>query len=198
MTHDFLCLIETGRASVPLGKTFLRECHVFVEAYLGHFVFYFHIQSHERYFQTGILGIASFIQWSNHIYLKFIQLDFLLGGSSCVITRLVQKQLLKMRVLHPVHRRWSISFFFGIFHVIMFGIFHMIMFGIFYIMIVSCIVIILGRFFFFSPALGAIAPLPAFVNSYCFPPTMDDVIIIFITFPRIAMHAPTHERMRLY
>src|SRR3954466_2779860 len=89
--------METGRASVPLGKTFLPECHVFVEACLGHFVFYFHLQSHERYFQTGIIGIASFIQWSNRIYLKLIQLDFLSGGNSCVITRLVQKQLLKMR-----------------------------------------------------------------------------------------------------
>src|SRR3954471_9557484 len=101
MTHDFLCLIETSRASVPLWKTFLPECHVFVEACLDHFVFYFHLQSHERYFQTGILGIASFIQWSNRIYLKLIQLDFLSGGNSCVISRLVQKQLLKMRVMHP-------------------------------------------------------------------------------------------------
>src|SRR4051812_22688955 len=50
------------------------------------------------------LGIASFIQWSNRIYLKLIQLEFLSGGNSCVITRLVQKQLLKMRVMHPVHR----------------------------------------------------------------------------------------------
>src|SRR3954462_5518288 len=80
----------------------------------------------------------------------------------------------------------------------MFGLFHMIMFGIFYIMIVSCIVIISGRFFFFSPALGAIAPLPAFVNSYCFPATMDDFIIIFITFPRIAIHETTHEQMPFY
>src|SRR3954462_3253505 len=169
-------------------KTFLPECHVFVEACLGHFVFYFHLQSHERYFQAGILGIASFIQWSNCIYLKLIQLDFLSGGSSCVITRLVQKQLLKMRVLHPVHRRWSIAVFSDIFHVIMFGIFHMIMFGIFYMMIVSCIVIISGRFFFFSPALGVIAPLPAFVISYCFLATVDDFIIMFITFPPITIH----------
>src|SRR3954462_11224761 len=114
-------------------------------------MFYFHLQSHERYFQTGILGIASFIQWSNRIYLKLIQLDFLSGGNSCVITRLVKKQLLKMRVLHPVQRRWSIAFFSVIFHVIMFVIFHMIMFGIFNIIIVSCIIIISGRFFFFSP-----------------------------------------------
>src|ERR1041384_4564800 len=69
------------------------------------------------------------------------------------------------------------------------------MFGIFYIMIVAIIVIISGRFFFFSPALGAIALLPAFVNSYCFPATMDDFIIIFITFPPIAIHETTHEQM---
>src|SRR3954471_18199652 len=74
----------------------------------------------------------------------------------------------------------------------MFGIFHMIMFGIFYIMIVSCIVI------FFSPALGAIAPLLAFVNFYCFPATVDDFIIIFITFPPIAIHETTHEQMPFY
>src|SRR3954467_14486856 len=80
----------------------------------------------------------------------------------------------------------------------MFGIFHMIMFGIFYIMIVSIIVIISGRFFFFSPALGAIAPLPAFVNSYYFPDTVDDFIIIFITFPPIAIHETTHEHMPFY
>src|SRR3954470_9584494 len=72
------------------------------------------------------------------------------------------------------------------------------MFRIFYIMIVASIVIISGRFFFFSPALGAIAPLPAFVNSYCFPPTVDDFIIIFITFPPIAIHETTHEKMPFY
>src|SRR4051812_23371619 len=81
---------------------------------------------------------------------------------------------------------------------IMFGIFHIIMFGIFYIMIVFSIVIISGIFFFFSPALGAIAPLPAFVNSYCFPATVDDFIIIFITFPPIAIHESTHEQMPFY
>src|SRR4051812_6015076 len=80
----------------------------------------------------------------------------------------------------------------------MFGIFHMIMFGIFYMMIVSCIVIISGRFFFFSPALGAIAPLPAFVISYCCPTTMDDFIIIFITFPPIAIHETMHEQMPFF
>src|SRR3954468_2223064 len=80
----------------------------------------------------------------------------------------------------------------------MFGIFHIIMFGIFHIMIVSSIVIISVRFFFFSPALGAIAPLPAFVNSYYFPATMDDFIIIFITFPPIAIHETTHEQMPFY
>src|SRR3954464_13579436 len=65
-------------------------------------------------------------------------------------------------------------------------------------MIVSSIVIISGRFFFFSPALGAIAPLPAFVNSYCFLATVDDFIIIFITFPPIAIHETTHEKMPFY
>src|SRR3954469_18420189 len=65
-------------------------------------------------------------------------------------------------------------------------------------MIVSCIVIISGRFFFFSPPLGAIAPLPAFVNSYSFPATVDDFIIIFITFPPIAIHETTHEQMPFY
>src|SRR4051812_37971595 len=80
----------------------------------------------------------------------------------------------------------------------MFGIFHMIMFGIFYMMIVSCIVIISGRFFFFSPDLGSISPLPAFVNSYCFPATVDDFIIIFITFPPIAIHETMHEQMPFY
>src|SRR3954466_1195219 len=80
----------------------------------------------------------------------------------------------------------------------MFGIFHVIMFGIFYIMIVASIVIISGRFFFFSPALGVIAPLPAFINSYCFPPTVDNFIIIFITFPPIAIHETTHEKMPFY
>src|SRR3954462_15820405 len=39
--------------------------------------------------------------------------------------------------------------------------------------IVSCIIIIFGRFFFFSPVLGAIAPLPAFFISYCCPATVD-------------------------
>src|SRR3954469_3564305 len=153
-------------------------------------MFYFHLQSHERYFQAGILGIASFIQWSNCFHLKLIQLGFLSGGSSCVITRLVQKQLLKMRVLHPVHRRWSIAVVFGIFIFIL--IFHMIMFGIYYMMIVSCIVIISGRFFFFSPALGA--PLPAFIIPYCCPATVDNFIIIFITFPTIAIHDPRMSR----
>src|SRR3954468_8082478 len=80
----------------------------------------------------------------------------------------------------------------------MFGIFHMIMFGIFYIMIVSSIVIISERFFFFSPALGAIAPLPAFVNSYCFLATVDDFIIIFITFPPTAIHETMHEQKPFY
>src|ERR1041384_7044906 len=80
----------------------------------------------------------------------------------------------------------------------MFGIFHMIMFGIFYMMIVSCIVIISERFFFFLPALCAIAPLPAFVISYCCPATVDDFIIIFITFPPIAIHETTHEKMPFY
>src|SRR3954468_14257613 len=80
----------------------------------------------------------------------------------------------------------------------MFGIFHMIMFDIFYIMIVSCIVIISRRFFLFSPALGAIAPLPAFVISYCCPAIVDDFIIIFITFPPIAIHETTHEHMPFY
>src|SRR4051812_8199920 len=103
-----------------------------------------------------------------------------------------------MRVLHLVHRRWSIAVFSGIFHVIMFGIFHMIMFGIFYMMIVSCIVIISGRFFLFSPALGAIDSLPAFVISYCCPATVDNFIIIFITFPPIAIHETTHEQMPFY
>src|SRR3954464_7243465 len=65
-------------------------------------------------------------------------------------------------------------------------------------MIVSSIVIISGRFFFFSPALGAIASLPAFVNSYCFLATVDDFIIIFITFPPIAIHETTHEQMPFY
>src|SRR3954468_21353096 len=72
------------------------------------------------------------------------------------------------------------------------------MFGIFYIMIVASIVIIFRRFFFFSPTLGVIAPLPAFVNSYCFPPTVDDFIIIFITFPPIAIHETTHDKMPFY
>src|SRR4051812_43652463 len=80
----------------------------------------------------------------------------------------------------------------------MFGIFHMIMFGIFYIMIVSSIVIIYGRFFFFSPALGAFAPLPAFVNSYCFLATVDNFIIIFIIFPPVSIHETTHEQMPFY
>src|SRR3954464_4700756 len=81
---------------------------------------------------------------------------------------------------------------------IMFDIFHVIMFGIFYIMIVSSIVIISGRFFFFLPALRAIAPLPAFVNSYYFPATVDDFIIIFIAFPPIAIHETTHEQIPFY
>src|ERR1043165_5592266 len=72
------------------------------------------------------------------------------------------------------------------------------MFGIFYIMIVASIVNISGSFFFFSPALVAIVPLPAFVNSYCFPATMDDFIIIFITFPPIAIHETMHEKMPFY
>src|SRR3954467_1035244 len=72
------------------------------------------------------------------------------------------------------------------------------MFGIFYIMIVASIVIISGRFFFFSPALGIIAPLPAFVNSYCFPPTVADFIIIFITFTPISIHETTHEKIPFY
>src|SRR3954469_8152105 len=175
---------------------FLPECHVFVEACLGHFMFYFHFQSHERYFQAGILGIASFIQWSNRVHLKLIQLGFLSGGSSCVITRLVQKQLLKMRVLHPVHRRWSIIVVFsGIFIFMMIMpfvlIFLMIMTGIFYMMIVSCIVIMSGRFFVFSPELGAI-------SAYCCPATLDEFIIFFITLPPIAIHDTTREQVPLY
>src|SRR3954464_1284058 len=65
-------------------------------------------------------------------------------------------------------------------------------------MIVSSIVIISGRFFFFSAAIGAIAPLPAFVISYCCLATVDDFIIIFITFPPIAIHETTHEQMPFY
>src|ERR1041385_5606643 len=134
-------------------------------------MFYFHLQSHERYFQAGILRIASFIQWSNCVHLKLILLGFLSGGSSCVITRLVQKQLLKMRVLHPVHRRWSII-------VVFFGIF-------------ICIMIMSGRFFVFSPDLGAI-------SAYCCPATLDEFIIFFITLPPIAIHETTREQVPLY
>ena len=75
-------------------------------------------------------------------------------------------------------------------------IFLIIMSVIFYMMIVSCIVIMFGRFFIFSPALSAIAMLP-FVISYCCPTTMDDFIIIFITLPPIAIHETTHEQVPL-
>ena len=67
---------------------------------------------------------------------------------------------------------------------------------IFYMMIVSCIVIMSGRFFVFSPALDAIVLLP--VISYCCPATMDKFIIIFVTLPPIAIHETTREQVPLY
>ncbi|KAK1646195.1 hypothetical protein QYE76_064000 [Lolium multiflorum] len=44
---------------------------------------------------------------------QLIQLGFL-SGSISYVTRLLEKQLLKIRVLHPVHRRWPIVFIFMI------------------------------------------------------------------------------------
>src|SRR3954468_17364353 len=100
-----------------------------------------------------------------------------------------------MRILHPVHRRWSIAVFSGIFIFMMIMpfvlIFLMIISGIFYMMIVSCIVIMSGRFFVFSPDLGAI-------SAYCFSATLDEFIIFFITLPPIAIHETTREQVPLY
>ena len=147
-------------------------------------MFYLHLQSHERYFQAGILGPASFIQWSNRVYLQLIQLGFLSGGSSCVI-RLLEKQLLNMRVLHPAHRWSNVVCSAGI----------IIMSCIFYMMTVYSItvVIISWGFFVFSPARAAVVVLLPFLIS-C-PARMDDFVVIFITLPPIAIHETTQEQV---
>ena len=162
-------------------------------------MFYLHLQSHERYFQAGILGPASFIQWSNRVYLQLIQLGFLSGGSSCVI-RLLEKQLLNMRVLHPAHRWSSVVcsagiIFFMIMPVVCSGIFLIIMSCIFYMMTVYniTVVIISWGFFVFSPARAAVVVLLPFLIS-C-PAPMDDFVVIFITLPPIAIHETTQEQV---
>src|ERR1041385_1049836 len=48
-----------------------------------------------------------------------------------------------------------------------------------------------GRFFVFSPDLGAI-------SAYCCPATLDEFIIFFITLPPIAIHETTREQVPLY
>jgi hypothetical protein len=41
--HDFLGLLDISWTCVSLGKTFLQESHVFIEAYIGSFAFRLHL-----------------------------------------------------------------------------------------------------------------------------------------------------------
>jgi hypothetical protein len=43
--HDFLGLLDISWTCVSLGKTFLPESHVFIEAYVSPFAFHLHLES---------------------------------------------------------------------------------------------------------------------------------------------------------
>jgi hypothetical protein len=56
--HDFLGLLDISWTHVSLGKMFLPDSHIFIEAYIGPFAFCLHLQSLERDAQARILGSA--------------------------------------------------------------------------------------------------------------------------------------------
>src|SRR3954471_9657277 len=88
--------LDTSWTCVPLRETIVPECHHIVEACVAQFVFCLHLHSLERYIQPGIIVPASFIQWSNRVFLKLRKLGFLSSGSPGV-TRLLEKQILHIR-----------------------------------------------------------------------------------------------------
>jgi hypothetical protein len=73
------------------------EFHVLAEAGISPFVLRLHLQTIKHYMQARILRTAPRKDWSHPVFLHLHQLGSLSGCSS-IIARLLEEQILNMRV----------------------------------------------------------------------------------------------------